>query len=255
MRGRRPRGRPPAVRGLGRGGGSRAGAPRCPPSVLQCFPPLAAGGWLDGLGPGPPCGCWLRGVSRWRGGGGGDGGGGDSGGGCPVGGYPGPLARSPLPSPLRPPGVGPSCGPSPTTLPPFSSPPPRRVAPAGGEGGGPAGTGGGGPGQRLVVSGLRVSGAPVRASVVPAVSPTGGGACPLVVRTAAGWGGRSGSGGLGLPGGCPAPLVRSPPPRVRRLGSGARHAGRQTIVAGRVRHLRCRLRGGRGCGGGGFLGR
>ena len=90
VRGRRPRGRPPAVRGLGRGGGGRAMAPRCPPSVPQCFPPVAAGGWLDGLGPGPPCGWWLRGVSRWRGGGrGGRGGGAILGAGARWGGTPG----------------------------------------------------------------------------------------------------------------------------------------------------------------------
>ena len=83
----------------------------------------------------------------------------------------------------------------------------------GGKGGGAAGAGGGGPGQRLVVSGLQVSGASVRASVAPAASPTGGGACPPVVRTAGGWGRRSGSGGPGLSGGgFPVPLVCSQPP-------------------------------------------
>ena len=203
---------PPAGQSGGGGGGS------------VCLPPVAAGGWLDGVGPGPPCGRWLRGVSRWREGEGegeGDGGlGPDSGGGRPVGGYPRPLARTPLLSPFGPPGVGSLCWPSPTTPPPLSAPLPRPVAPAGGGGGGAAGAGGGSPGQRLVVSGLRVSGAPVRASLAPAVSPTGGGTCLPVVRTAGGLGGRSGSRGPGLSEGGPAPLVRSHPPMSVAWGPG-----------------------------------
>ena len=82
--------------------------------------------------------------------------------------------------------------------------------------GGSAGARAGGLGQRLVVSGLRVSGFPrivrVRVLTAPALSPTGGGTCPPAVRTAGSWVGRSGSGGPGLPRGHPAPLVLSHPP-------------------------------------------
>ena len=78
LRGRRPRGRPPAFRGLGgeggEGVGGRDGAPCCPPSVPRSFPLVAAGGWLYGLGPGRPSGQWPRGVGRLRGGGRGAGG-------------------------------------------------------------------------------------------------------------------------------------------------------------------------------------
>ena len=53
--------------------------------------------------------------------------------------------------------------------------------------------------------------------VAPTLSPTGRGAHPPAVRTVGASGGRSGSGGPGLPGGCPAPLVFShfPVPAAR----------------------------------------
>ena len=256
MRGRSPLGRPPAVHGLG-GGGVAPGLPAVP---LRS--PGASLRWLPWAGkavsaPAPPVADGTGGLAVGGRGGLGEGDGGlgpDSGGGRPVGGYPGPLARSPLPPPLQPPGVGPSCRPSPTTHPPLSSPSPRCVAPAGGIGGGAAGARGGGTGQQLVVSGLRVSQAPVRASVAPAASRNRGGACPPVVRTAGGRGGALRIGGPGPSGGVSRAVGPLPPPRVRRLGSGVWPAGRWTIAAGRSRHLR-RLRGGWGCGGGGFLGR
>ena len=248
--------------GGGRGGrgGVRAGAPCCPPSVPWCFPPGAVGGWLDGLGPGPLSGRSVRGLAF--GGGGGRG----TGGWAPIpgmgarwGGIPGhwPAVPSCLPS-----GHWASrCGAGPQPRPPRS--PRRRCLVAwhrrGGEWGGAAGAGGGGPGQRPVVSGMRVSGAPLsRASAClwPPPSPRPGAARILPwCGQRGGWGGHSGSGAPGLPGRSPAPLVRSQPPCVRRLGSGAGPAGRRTIATGRGRHLRRRLRWGWGCGGGGFLGR
>ena len=98
-----------------------------------------------------------------------------------------------------------------------------------------------------MVSGPWVSGAPVRVSVVPAVSPAGGGACPLVVRTAGTeWGG-------GAPDGAARACRGGVLPRWSALTPPVSVSW--TIVAGRVRHLRRRLRVGWGCGGSGFLGR
>ena len=56
--------------------------------------------------------------------------------------------------------------------------------------------------------------------VACALPPTGNGVCPPAVRTALRWGGPSGSGGPGLPGGCPAPLVLSHPPVPAAWGPG-----------------------------------
>ena len=150
------------------------------------------------------------------------GGGGDSGGACPAGGVY--RAAGPLSSPPPPPATGFRAVARALThdpAAPLVSVASSRGTGQGGRGGGAAGARGGGPGQRLVVSGLRLSGAPAPASVdgvAPAVSPSGGGACPLVVRTARGSGGRSGSGARACRGVSRAvhPL---PPPRVCRLGS------------------------------------
>ena len=94
------------------------------------------------------------------------------------------------------------------------------------------GAGGGCVGQRSAVSGLRCSGPPF-ALVAPALPPTGGGARPSVaLYRGGGWvGGPSSAGG-----GAPRGTVPPPLTRARRLG----------------RHLRRRLCGGWGCGGGGF---
>ena len=91
---------------------------------------------------------------------------------------------------------------------------------------------GGCEGQRSAVSGLRGSGPPL-ALVVPALPPTGGGARPSVALYR---GGGRGLGGPAPPGGAPRGTVPPPLSRARRLG----------------RHLRRRLCGGWGCGGGGF---
>ena len=134
--------------------------------------------------------------------------------------------------PLPPPAPGSRAGPHPR--PPRPSRLRRLVAwhQRGGKGGGAAGVGGRGQGQRLVVSGLRVKGAPVCASVAPAASPTGGGACAPVVRTAGEWGWRSGSGILGLPGGRPAPLVRSYPSVSAAWGPAPRLLGARLLPPG-----------------------
>ena len=142
------------------------------------------------------------------GGGGGEGDGGvgpDSGGWRAAGGDPGPLARPPLPPPFRPLGAGLSFGPSPTvpSLPASSSP--RRVAPAGGEGGG--GGGRWGRRSRSAVSGHWSTGQRgSRVARIRVPSPRTGVVLVLpLCGQRGGGGGRSGSGGLGLLGGCPGP--------------------------------------------------
>ena len=125
----------------------------------------------------------------------------------------------------------------------------------GGEGGGAASAWGSCPGQQLMVSGQRVSGAPFRASVAPSASLTGGCTCPPAVRTAGGVGGALRIGGAGPAGGVSRAVRLLPSPHVRRLASRARPARSQTIAAGRGPHLRRRMLRGWGCGGGGFLGR
>ena len=142
-----------------------------------------------------------------------------------------------------------SIGPSPSGPPLLSLLLPRRGAPAGGGGGGGlAGAGGGGWGQRLVVSGLRVSGVPaLRASACSrlASSPLQGAAhvLPPCERRGGGGGGALGWGARACRGVVPrrwsSPTPLCPPPR--------------TIAALCSRHLRRRLCGGYGCGGGGFL--
>ena len=74
------------------------------------------------------------------------------------------------------------------------------------------------------------------ASVASAVSSTGDGACPPDARTAGGAGERSGSEGLGLPGGCPVRPVRSPPP----VWPGVR--GPTCSASGHCRQVGCYLR-------------
>ena len=95
-------------------------------------------------------------------------------------------------------------------------------------------------------------GVPARQDRGLRLSPT----CPAA-RTARGGGvprvGGPGPAGGGAPGRRSAPTP--PAPRVRRLGFEARPAGRRAIAFGFGRHLRLRLCGGWGCGGGGFLGR
>ena len=169
-----PRGSEPASPGVGGGGGGGRGSRRGSP--LSSFLPLVLpsggcrGGGLSVSFPALPVAGRSGGLAVGRGGRQGRGG--------------GPQFRFRWPA--LPSCPGPSCGPSPTTPPPLSSLSPRRV-----------GAGGGGPGQRLVVSGPRVSGAPFCASVAPAASPTTGGACPPVVRTAGGVGGALRIGGPG----------------------------------------------------------
>ena len=173
MRGRRPPGRPPAVRVLGGGEGGReegGGAPRCPPPVPVCCSPVAAGGRPDGLGP------WVSRCSK--------------GGGC-----------TSLLLPFHRPGVRLSCGPTRTGPPLPSSPSPRRVAPAWGGGGGSASAGGGGLSQQLLISGLRVNAVPVsRASACswppPSPLPVAARVLPLYKRR----GGRGGPLGRGTQG-------------------------------------------------------
>ena len=78
------------------------------------------------------------------------------------------------------------------------------------------GAGGGGLGQRLVISGPRVSGAPApRASArlwLPSSPLPGVARIPLLRNQRGGGGGCSRSAGPGPPGGCPASLVISHPP-------------------------------------------
>ena len=107
-----------------------------------------------------------------------------------------------------------------------------HAAPAGRGGmrGGPASAGGGSSGQRLAVCGLQGSGPPL-ALVAPALSFTGGGARPPGL-----WVSEPGSTGGGVPQHCPLPTPSRSLPGP----------------AGRGRHLRRRLRGGWGCGSGGF---
>ena len=148
----------------------------------------------------------------------------NSGGGHPVGGLPRAAGPHSPPAPL--PGTWHLAVVRALTY----SPPAPLVAVASSRGtgcggmGGPAGARGGGPGQRLVVSGLRVTGAPgSHASVCPwpPLSPRPGATRVLsLCGRRGGWGGRSGSGGLGLPGGCPGPLVRSQPPVSVAWGPG-----------------------------------
>ena len=245
LQGRRPLGRLPAFCELGGGeegeGGGRAGAPRRPPLLPGNLPPVAAGGSLEGLGPGPPCG-WLRGAARqsllhggsrgltaggsapavpcavWVGAEGGEGeeGVGGSGGWRPLGGYPRRLACTP-PPPLPATGrraiVWAFANGRPAPCVAVAS---SRGTGGGGRGGGGAGAGGSVPGQRLVVNELRVSGTSVsRASACPwtPLSPQPGAALvPPPCKRRGGGGGCSGSGGLGLLGGCPGPLARSQPP-------------------------------------------
>ena len=182
-----------------RGWGGSAEAPRCPPSAPRSLPLVAAGGWLDNTAPGPPSGRMLRGVSRWRGGGGG--GRGvcpDSGGRRPA----GPPGRWPdLQS--RPPAGrwAPGCRSGLHPRSPRSSCRRRLLAcyRRGRErGGGAAGFGGGGLVQRLVVSGLRVSGAPVlRASACPWPPPSSPPGAAIVLPLCGWQGGGGGSQGGG----------------------------------------------------------
>ena len=152
----RPLCRPPAVRGLGGGGGgegeSRRGSPLSP-FGSRCSPAVAAGGWLDGPGPGPPCGCLLRGVIRCWGEGGEVGrGGGPRFWGCTPGG--GVLwAANPLSSLAPLPATGRRAVVRALTHDPPA--PPVSVASSRGTGGGKRGGTGGRWGRR---SGLTVSG-------------------------------------------------------------------------------------------------
>ena len=280
--------RPPAFRGLGGGrGGGRAssGLPVVIPRSPDAFRRQLRGGWLEGLSPGCPYdrrrraarpsmlrSCpGLAGVlgRRARPGGlaaGGSvpagtpahtrGGGGRGregwapvlGAGARRGGIPGRWSAHPS----RPPSGrwAPGCR---LDLRPQSPSPPRRHRLIawhwwGVEGGRLA------PGAAVRVSGqrsviCRSAGllcrarprAPRRwrtptacAPVSSAVPSTGGDTCPPAARTAGGVGGGA---------------------RVCCLGSGARLAACRAIAAGRGCYLRLRLRGGWGCGGGGFLGR
>ena len=142
-----------------------------------------------------------------------------------------------------------------------------------------AGAGGGGPGQRSLgqwSAGQRDSFAarvhvpravvvrppgcvPTRVPAAFSVSRIGGYACPhyvLLRGRRGGGGGAQGLGGLGLlGGGAPGRLSALTPPVLAVLGSEARPAGSRAIAAGLGRHLRLRLLGGWGSGGGSFLGR
>ena len=132
--------------------GGGGGPPELP--AVHSRSPGASLLWLRGGGltvsaQAPSVAGGFGGLAVGGGGGGGDEGvGTDSGPWRLAGGYPGALACSSLPPYFRPLGAGLSFGPSPTAPPLLSLPSPRRVAPAGGDGGGPAGAVGGGPGQR-----------------------------------------------------------------------------------------------------------
>ena len=85
-----------------------------------------------------------------------------------------------------------------------------------GGGRGPAGAGGGGLGQRLVISGLPVSGAPVPHTSArpwfPSPPLPGAARVPPLSERQGGLGGALWVGGPWPAGGCPASLVLSPPP-------------------------------------------
>ena len=223
-----------------RGGGSCRGSP--PSSFRPPVPSSAGCGGLAGRSrPEPlvrpvawhraplPAPWWLRGVSRWRGGRGGGGGlGPHSGGRRPAGGYPGPVARTSLPPPFPPLGARLSFGPSPTVPPLPASPSPRRVALA------RAGRGGSAVSDQWSAGQWGSCVVRVRVPVASAISPTGGGACPLALRTAGGGGGggRSWSGGLGLLGGCTGALVRSQTPVFVAWGPGSGLPGVRPLPLG-----------------------
>ena len=126
----------------------------------------------------------------------------------------------------------PRAGPRSVPLLPWQSP---RGAGWLGGGGGLVRAGGDGSGQQSGVSGLRGSGPPL-ALVAPVLPPTGGGAPPSRCTVGGPWVGGPGSAGGGVPRHCPHPTLPRP-------SSG---------LTGRCRHLRCRLSGGWGCGGGRF---
>ena len=212
---------------------SRGGAGPLPLRPASCRPRAGRGGeggvgGVGGRGGFPSVPPWSSGVVVPRR---------PRGGGLVVpvpGGQPPTRGAHSSPVPLRPSGARPSCRPSlgPSALLAVAA----RYRLAGGGGEGPASAGGGCSGQRSAVSGLRGSGPPL-ALVAPVLSPTGGGARPSAAPYGGGDVGRGARlrwGGL---------LVAHPPPTPSRSSPGP---------AGRGCHLRRRLCGGWGCGGGGF---